>query len=89
MLIKESCNLIWQEAYLAASKQSWLSHMLPFLDDYLNKNIRYYLGFSRDTDDQTILQSGWTRDLSGHTEPKMTFSDAMFSAAMFLKNLRY
>lgn len=59
--------------------------MLPFLDDYFYKNIRYYLGFSRDIDDQTILQTGKTRDLFGHTEPKMTFSDAMFSATM----LRY
>ena len=43
--------------------------MLPSLDKYLHaKNLRYQLIFSRDINDQRILQSDWLRTFLAITE---------------------
>ena len=50
--------------------------MLPSLDDWLRaKKLRNYLILSRDFNDQRILQSDWTRALSGHTHSRVIVSD--------------
>ena len=54
--------------------------MLPSLDDWLRaKKLRNYLILSRDFNDQRILQSDWTRALSGHTHSRVIVSDLTLS----------
>ena len=64
-MIKESYNL--------------RSHMLPSLDDYFHaKSLRDQLIPFRDIDDQSMLQTDWTRGITCHLQPKVVVSDAPF-----------
>ena len=76
-MIKESCNLIGQEAQLATPNQSQFE-ILPSLDDHQlhGKNLRYQLNPFRDINDQNILQSDWIREKAGHTHSKGVVSEA-------------
>ena len=47
---------------------------LPLLTISLQKSIDCWI-FSRHTDDQKFLKSNWTRDKTGHTQPKLPFFD--------------
>ena len=59
--------------------QNWQSQMLPSLDDYIHaKKLRYQLIISRYTDDKRIMQTDWTRDTNGHTQPKVVISRTTF-----------
>ena len=72
-MIKESCNLIGQEAQLTTPNQKWLSRILPPLNDKLHakkqtdkkqKN-KDHLIPSRDINDERILLSDWMRGTTG------------------------
>ena len=53
--------------------------MLPLLDDCLYaKNPKYCWTFSKDNDDQRIMQSDWTRGTTGHSQLKAVVSDTTF-----------
>ena len=54
--------------------------MVSCLDDFLLTK-KHYDGFifSKDIDDQRILQSDWKRNTTGHTQPKVVVSDAAFA----------
>ena len=51
-MIKESGNIIGQEAHLTTSNQKWQFQVLPSLDYLRVKNLRDRLIPSRDTDDK-------------------------------------
>ena len=56
-------------------KHKWQSQMLLCLRDSLHvNNLRYRLIPSWDTDDQSLLQSGWIWDTPSHTQPKAAVS---------------
>ena len=44
----------------------------------MQKNIRYRLIPSKDTDDQRLLQSDWARGATGYSQPNAIVSDAAF-----------
>ena len=53
--------------------------MLPSLDDYFHaKSLRDQLIPFRDIDDQSMLQTDWTRGITCHLQPKVVVSDAPF-----------
>ena len=53
--------------------------MLNSLDDYLHaKNLRDCRIFSKDIDDQRILQSDWKSNKTSHTKAKLVTLDATF-----------
>lgn len=53
--------------------------MLLYLNEYFHvKKLRYQLIPSRDFADQRILQSDWTKDTHGYTQPKVVVADAIF-----------
>ena len=54
--------------------------MLLSLDNYLHAiNLKDRLAPSRDIDDQKILQSDCVRGTTGHSQPKVVVSDAIFT----------
>ena len=73
-MIKESCNLIGQEAQLTrpslisdANFPWWISP---------RKKLRDQLILFRDIDEQRILQSDWTRGTTDQTQANVAVSDA-------------
>ena len=41
--------------------------------------LRCHLILSIDADDQRTLESHWTRDITGHTQPEVVVPDATFA----------
>ena len=54
----------------------------PLMIISTQKNLRDRSIPFRNIDDQTILQSDWTRGTSGHTQPKVVVSEATFLISM-------
>ena len=61
--MKETCYLIEWKKQLAIPNQKRWSHMIPYLEEYLNvKDLRFQSIPSRGIVNQTSLESDWTRD---------------------------
>ena len=76
---QEPCNLTEQEAQLATSNQKLYHQIITFADGYFHEqNVRYWLIPCIGTDDERILQFYWTRGKTGHTQPKVVYSDGSF-----------
>ena len=64
---------------MTKSNQKCFSQILPSLDHIsMQKGLRYQLIPYRHTDDQRILQSGWTGGKPGYTLPRVVVSGATF-----------
>ena len=78
-MINESWNPIRPEANLATPNQEGQTYILSSIDDYLLAEIQgHRLGVSCDTADQRVLHFDWTRDTTGHTQPKVVVSGTTF-----------
>ena len=59
------------------TKSGSLRCCLPLMSNSMQKKkLRYHSFLSRDFDDQRILQSEWTRGITGHFQPKEKVPDA-------------
>ena len=78
-MIKESYNLNQMRDLNSHTQSKEVASDATSLDDCLHaKNIRFHLTFSRDKDDQSILQSNWTLSTLGHVRTKVVVPGATF-----------
>ena len=88
LMIKLSCNFIGWKAQLATPNQKRRFHIAPSLDDYFHvKNLRDWLIIFRDSVNQSILQSDWTRGIICHLQPKVVVLDAAFHSLPFMTKI--